>query len=159
MDYDKLKEAIDKEPALSDFIKAGNDQGIADWINAQPDTRPAPIPMRRVLRWLAASGLLYALSEKASEKLLATASPQERKVSAICRGALTMIQSAHVTEFDLSDSVIAGMVDALVAAGVMTSAQKTEISSLAQEATTKAVLLFGRQITGTDVAIAQGRKG
>lgn len=159
MDYEKLKAEIDGNPALTDFVKTGNDREVADWFNSQPDTRPAPIPMRRVLRWLASSGLLYALEAKADEKLSATASQQEKQISAICKGALRMVQSAHITELDLSDPVITAMVDGLLAAGIMTAAQRTEITALAQEPTTKAITLFGRAVTATDVAIAQGRNG
>jgi hypothetical protein len=162
MDYAKLKTEIETDPAKRGYaalVAIGNDQGIADLLNAQIEQRAVAIPMRRVLRWLATTGVLYSLNAKGDEKLAATASQQERRVSAISKGALEMIRSPHVTALDLSDPTIAGMIDALVAANLITSAQKSEIQALAQEPVSRAIRQFERAVTAIDIAVALGRKG
>lgn len=82
-----------------------------------------PLPMRSVLRWAARHDGVFALEQAAS-----SGAPGKRKLA---KAALEMIRSPHVTELDLTDAEISGMLAALVAEGVFTAAQRDDLVALA----------------------------
>lgn len=88
IDHSALKDEINNDPLALGFqphVSSGDDQGVADLLNAKNYTKTAPVPNTVVLKWIAANGVLAAVSDTAASE----ASP----VRAICIATLKLLDN------------------------------------------------------------------
>ncbi|MFQ5641451.1 MAG: hypothetical protein ACE5IR_26035 [bacterium] len=70
---------------------------------------------------------------------------------------IEFLTNPHLPEFNTTDPRFKKMSGLMVAAGIMTTQQKTELETLSQVPISRAEQLFGRKVHHLDVARAQGR--
>ncbi|MBX9607274.1 MAG: hypothetical protein K2Y51_13700 [Gammaproteobacteria bacterium] len=114
-----LKELIDSEPANA----KRTDDEVLTWACEDVD-KLVPLDSRKLLRWGGAGGRLARLEDAAANTEL----PVE--VRAVARAAVLVV-SREDTTLELDDPNHEALVDALVLAGVLTAADKSELIAMA----------------------------
>lgn len=109
------------------------DQQIADDLNTANRSQVSAVPMRLVIRWATRWDVLYVLEIGAN-----TGPPTVRK---LCKGALAMLASPHVPDFDITDPELQGMMAALVTAGTITQIMADDLVALGTQTVSRAVEL------------------
>jgi hypothetical protein len=152
---DELRAELTDDPMKLGYavkLAADDDQGAADLLNQQrlefSKTVPS-VPLQKVLKWGALTGALASIRAAADDP----ASP----VRAAALASLTLLSGAVSQAIDLSDSDILAMVDAFVAAGVVTAAQRQSLLALRTAApASRAEMLWGdgAVVAGADVSAA-----
>lgn len=136
------------------FVAAGNDQGVADLLNAKAVSSSRKVPLWEIKRQALQHGYWVAI------RAAATSHPNQQ-VQAAAISAVDFVDDFRFTTMDLSDSAVQLMLAALVSGGVMTSDQKAALDGLAVTMISRAEQLFGEgtAITNTDVSFAlRGQK-
>lgn len=105
-------------------LAAGNDQAVADSLNAAKSGRRALVPLWKVKKHAIENG--YWPLVKAAAYSHASATVQGAAIS-----ALDYIDDQRFTNLDFDLASTTGMLTALVAGGVMTADQKTSVEALA----------------------------
>lgn len=102
------------------LVAAGNDAGTAALMNATTTgrTRLAPMRMSVFTQFLMSRSLLRKVRDAEANAALPAA------VRDVCYGLLLLIQGASDREVDPTDAATVAMIDGLVAAGVVSSADK-----------------------------------
>ena len=113
-----LTELINSEPANA----ARTDQEVLDWLQESVAV-VGSIGSRVLLRWGAANARLDALEQAATNHASAS-------VRSLARAAVLTV-SRPDTELDMGDANHVALVDALVAAEVLTPTDKTELTAMA----------------------------
>lgn len=148
MDYASLKLYIENDPIFTNYILNGNDQQITDIINQRTLDKISIISRQKFAIWCGVTGLRAAIEDHAND----LNSPL-RSIALTIRDFL--YSGGWRESIDFSDVSNIAMLDAWIAAGVITQTQKTDLLQLS----TEKVPVFGRLLTNTDVAIAFGRNG
>ncbi|GIW60990.1 MAG: hypothetical protein KatS3mg087_2056 [Patescibacteria group bacterium] len=109
--YEVLKSYLNSHPELGEL----SHEEVARRLNEdKADTGPGPLSIAHVLRWAAEYAVIPDLETAAAAHPL-------KKVRAIAKAALLMLQSPQVPELHLEDAAIQAMLDALVQAGVIST--------------------------------------
>lgn len=147
MDYDKLKTELEFGN-YADLLKAGNDSGLAELLNAATETahKSRNVTART---FFAELGLTMAATILAKLEAAEASNP-----------ALKWVNRWLQTEsgFDIGHPESIATINAL-RGPLLTDAEADGLLSLSAVRVSRAEQLFGRNVTATDVAIAQGRKG
>lgn len=147
MDYQALRAYIDADPAFVGWIAGGNDQQIADEINARTVGSVSHLPKAAFSVWVGKSGLRAAIEDHASN-----AQSPLRSIALTIKDFLQGSVPDFI-DFSIPDNLT--MLDAWVTAGAITTDQKNQLLALA----TVQLPIFGRLVSNIDVAIAFGRTG
>lgn len=157
LEIEALKNELENDPLGLGYKHPSavwkSDWTTLDLINADgPNhSRPAPIKVRKLLRWAASKKVLRKLKQAAD-----TAAPGQDAAMA----GLMLLQNVNAT-LDVSDPDTTGLINDLETEGVITAAQKAEIVALASEPASRAEKLFGRKIQMRNVesarALREGR--
>lgn len=145
MDYSALKTYIEADPAFADFITTGNDEGIAQIINA---------------RTLAVAGKVEAHDIRQYLMLVDLLLPIEASNSPTCKAAARALEIFPV--FDLANPLILGkltqVLDGLVADDLVPNFTEVHKDTILSFATTQQPV-FGQTLSNLDIAKAFGRMG
>jgi hypothetical protein len=141
-----LAAEITSNPVYADWIANGNDQQIADALNAT--TRPVvgSLSRSRFSMWCGVSGLRAAIADHAANP----ASP----LRAVALTVQDFLLGGVADSIDFADPANQAMLQAWVQAGALTQAQVDELLALA----TTQQPVFGT-VSNLDVARALGRTG
>ena len=165
IDYTALGSEIRTDPMALGYaasVTAGSDTGVAALLNQRPGTfnpvktwtASAPVlPLTKVLQW-AAAGPLAAITAGQT-----TGGPgASTAIKSACMAAITLINGPF-SSFDVSDPNNTGLISGLVAGGIITSTDQTNLLNLANVPASRAEVLFGvgTVINYGDVSKALGR--
>jgi hypothetical protein len=130
---------------VSTFSNGDSQHSLFALLNAKNYTQNIPVPITSVLIWGAGTGVLAALK--------AAITNPDPVVQSIALAADTLLHSGLTETLDLTNPSIAGMLDPLVQAGVLTANQKTSLLALQVIPASRAEVLFGpgTVIGGNDV--------
>ena len=107
---------------------AMTDQEAADSLNAKTIDTFVPVDSAELLAWsLVKNGGTSSRRRRIKEASTSHASPD---IQDLCEGALVMIDKDN-TEFDFNRPERVALLDALVAGGVLTAADKTALQNIA----------------------------
>ena len=138
--YDKLKAELATDPLGRGYSSMTDEEVSAD-IHTEYRSELTPIPMSKVVRWCARHDALATLETAAASDIPALRS--------VARAALVMISSPHIAEFNVHDSELAAMFDALVSSGVFTADERADLVALGTKNTSRAAELgLGRVKVG-----------
>lgn len=129
MNYAVLTAEVQGDPLTLGYSGMTNAE-VAASLNAVNRSRVSAVSMRLVIRWATRWDVLYTLEVGAN-----TGPPAVRK---LCKGALAMLASSHVPEFDVTDPELQGMMAALVTAGTITQAMADDLVALGTETISRA---------------------
>jgi hypothetical protein len=153
MDYAALKAEIQSGPLASELaphIASGNDQAIADRLNAQTVSRAVRAPMVSVLRHLVDQDKWLAIVDKAAESGTNAAKTAARRLLEIARIAAAIPEAT----IDVNAPGVQTGLNALVSVGTITAADQTAIIAFGTELAARVDILGLGRVTPTDVAIA-----
>lgn len=146
MDYQALRAYIDSDPVFLPLIAVGDDQGIADIINARTAPVVGMVPRSIFSMWCGVTGLRSAIEDAAG-----TAGHPLRSIALT---VLDFLRGGVSEALDFADSRNQEMLGAWVQAGALTQPQADELVSLA----TTDQPVFG-YLHNLDIARAFGRMG
>lgn len=147
MDHAALRAYIDTDPTFAPWVAGGNDQQIADAINARTVPVVGGVGRSRFAMWCGATGLRSAIADHAAN----AASP----LRAIALTIQDFLLGGVSDAIHLDDPQNQAMLGAWVSVGALTQAQADELIGLA----TTQQPVFGQTISNIDVACAFGRTG
>jgi hypothetical protein len=148
----ELKDEINNDPANLGYaanLAEGDHNGIAIKLNTKSYTGYKPLESKTALMWSAKAGTYI--------KLVLGAEAQNLQVQHICKSALKLLDRDGTT-LDLNEPDFMTFIDALVAAGVFSSADKQSLLETATESQSRAEKLFGRNTTITHEQISEALK-
>jgi hypothetical protein len=148
-----LGDELRNDPAglgYAPLLALGADEALAKLLNLRGRPGRRPVTVRGLLRWGATSGVL-------SDLVTSSQGASSRAARAVSLAFLRLLD--RLDSLDLDDADIRAMVDALVLAGVLTAAQRTELMALGAAQVSRAEELFGpgTSVGHLDVAQALGR--
>ena len=132
---------IHADPVLDGFARAGNDSEVAARLNSQTVTVYRRVSAGQLLRWSAARAVMQKLESEAQNGTNGKKS--------IAQAALTML-GAGVGELTL-DTEILGMIQHLVAGGVLTADDNADLMARAAEQIGVDESLVGQPVTIEDI--------
>jgi hypothetical protein len=149
LDLATLRAWIDADPALSSLpISTASAMQIADVFNARTIDASRDVPAYEARRVVLLAG------ELAQIKLLAETRPATQATVVAMTFADTLADRETIIPAS-ARSQIAGMLDVLVAAGVLTGATKAALMLLFAAKISRAQQEFGRDVTAGDVEAAR----
>lgn len=144
--YERLADALAPYVGLSDAA-------AADALNAATVTRPKPLQAGAIKKLWGRWAVLGLAWVKAGDTALPTG------VRAVCRSTYDNLMGDLFADIDMSDPAAAadatGFLDALVAAGVLTEAQRAATLALGSETVSPATVAGWPPVTAADVAHAR----
>lgn len=149
MNYQAIHDLIESDENLD---WSSTDAELSAAINAMDGTPEIrPLGSALLLEWAAINGVFIKLDAACADPETPT------QVLAIAKPAKLLIERDG-TSLDLSKPAIVALVDGLVAAGLMTSDDKTSLLALATVTPKYASQTLGGFVTFTDVARARARR-
>ncbi|HXG76456.1 MAG TPA: hypothetical protein VNJ53_07800 [Gaiellaceae bacterium] len=154
LDLAALANELRTDPAALGYaplVASGSDAALADLLNRRNRAGRRPIAVAPLLLRAAASGVLA---------ILTAASQDLTKPAAVRAAALAILKVLdRVDTLDLDDPALRGVLDGLVAAGVLTAAQRDAVVAFGNAQISRAEELFGpgTVVSHLDVARALGR--
>jgi hypothetical protein len=153
MDDTALRSEILDDPAGMGFaplVAAGNDAEISVRLGAKNYRGPVPIVV--LSAYCTSEGITGAVEAVAYEP---TGGAITLQLKGLCRNMLTLIRDdPRLTTCDVDDPKFGAGCDGLIAAGLMTSAQKTAVLALAENRRGRDEVLFGEVASADHVSIA-----
>ena len=154
IDHVKLRTELQTDPAALGYaplVAAGSDGAVADLLNRANRSGRRPVSVRDLLRWAAKTGVLADIVGASQSAVM------PKGARAVALAALKLLE--RLDTLDLDDLDIRAMLDALVAAGVMTAVQRDDLLTLGNATVSRAEQLFGLGaiVDHLDVARALGR--
>ncbi len=153
MSLQDLKDELTLDPLARNYAGM-SDVEAADSLNAPNRTKLSPVVSSELLAWSgggAVNGSVKCRYERIQDAAAASA---DNTVRGACIAAMGMIERSD-TSLDLSKSDRMAMLDALVAGGVLTAAEKTEIVALGTVVASRADELGLGNVTPSLVADAK----
>ena len=147
INYTALHDYIVGDAAFTTFIAGGNDQQIADAINARTISVIGNVSRANFAKWAGATGLRGTVEDHAINAQ-----------SPLKSAALTIrdfLQGDVNGVIEMSDPLNQAMMAAWVTAGALTQDQANQLVALA----TTNQPVFGQLLHNTDIAKAFGRNG
>lgn len=150
MNLATLKAELEDDPVGIGYT--GNDIIDAELMNHAIRSGYKPLGSRALLAWGAANGRLSKINDAANRVSVFDAiNPAIRSVAM----AADRMLSRPDTELDLSNAAHVGLVDALVAGGVLTAGDKTELLAMAATTIGRGEELGLGHVTPSNVADAR----
>ena len=147
MDYAALKTYIEADQTFDAWVLGGNDQQIADEINARTVDKVGGVSRAKFAMWCGVTGLRAAIADHA-------ANPQS-PLRSVALTIQDLLLGGVASELDMADATNQAMLGAWVHAGALTQTQADDLTAMA----TTQVPVFGQHISNLDVAKAFGRTG
>jgi hypothetical protein len=150
MNYQSLGEYIQNKPEFANWLANGNDQEIADALNAKTLTIVKSVSRSDFTIWAASTGMRAVIQDHA-----------DNAQSPLRSSALSLLDFLRgaATALDLSQASTSSLLDAWVGAGALSVANKLSLLALAEVTSSVAEEQFGQTISNVDVAISLGRVG
>lgn len=142
---------------IAPLIAAGNDAGIAMLLNTR--AYRGYVPIVELSAFCTKIGLTGAAEVYATEPTSPT-NPIEFKI--LCRTVLTILRDDYrLSVADVDDPAFVSATNTLVAAGLLSAANRDAIVAMAENHHSRAEVVWGLDtfITATEVAVALGRGG
>jgi hypothetical protein len=160
MDDSALRSEILDDPAglgFAPLVAAGNDAEIAVRLGAK--NYRGPVPIEELSAYCTAEGITGAIEAVAYEP---TGAGITLQLKGLCRNMLTLVRDDYrLKTCDMDHPNFGAGCDGLIAAGLMTEAQKAAILALAENRRGRAEVLFGEVASADDVsrALSSSRPG
>lgn len=154
MNLQQLKSEIENDPTAQGYaphVASGADSLVAEMLNAKTRQVLRPIPIFEFAMWCSISGI--------RAKLKAGMESENATIAAICDTALAVQSNPHATYLDLTDAGSAGMMTALVQAGVITQSESQALIAFCTRPTSRAEELFGFGSRVDDSMVAKALRG
>lgn len=147
-----LADELTSDPAdrgYQPYIEAGDHSAVRRLLNEPVEDRVGANPIRssELLIWAGAEGRLRKLKDGSES--------EDPGLSSICDAAVRMIQRDG-TSLDLGREDVAGMLSALVSAGVLTSDDQASLEAMSTAKLSRAEIVIGHRAGIQDVRDALG---
>ncbi len=134
---------------LAPWVASGEDNRIAEALNAPAYDVPAQITRSGLLAWAGAFGVLATLTDAAEDRQ----SPVRSQAMAALR--LLDLPDADASSIDMGDTMVAQMFAALVGAGVISEQAALALNTaLPTKRVSRAEIVLGHLVSDADIARA-----
>lgn len=149
----QLRQELDDDPAGIGYagpLAAGDDTAVAELLNTR--VFRGPVPIIDVSAYCTTRGITGMVEATAWDQSTPLA------VRGLCFGVLSILRDdMRLNVADMDDPAFDQMTDALIALGLLTAAQKSDLHALGENRRSRAEVLWGADagVTETDVARAK----